>query len=45
MEQPGLGPVTMLGSVFRVDGADPAADAARAALGADTDAVLAEVGG
>ena len=38
--QPGLGTLTMLGGVFRIDGADP--DEARAApmLGADTDAVL-----
>lgn len=44
VEQPGLGTVTMLGRVFRVDGADPPAIAPAPALGADTDAVLAELG-
>jgi crotonobetainyl-CoA:carnitine CoA-transferase CaiB-like acyl-CoA transferase len=44
VEQPGLGPVTMLGGVFRVDGSDPAATRPAPALGADTEAVLAEVG-
>jgi crotonobetainyl-CoA:carnitine CoA-transferase CaiB-like acyl-CoA transferase len=42
--QPGLGPVSMLGGVFRVDGADPAETRAAPLLGADTDAVLAELG-
>ena len=42
--QPGLGSVTMLGGVFRVDGADPAGRGPRPLLGADTDAVLAELG-
>ena len=45
VEQPGLGPVTILGSVFRVDEADSAAIQPAPALGADTEAVLAEVGG
>jgi len=45
VEQPGLGPVTMLGGVFRVDGGDPAAIRPAPELGADTEAVLAEVGG
>ena len=44
VEQPGLGQVTMLGGVFRVDGSDPAATRPAPALGADTGAVLAEVG-
>jgi crotonobetainyl-CoA:carnitine CoA-transferase CaiB-like acyl-CoA transferase len=44
VEQPGLGQVTMLGGVFRVDGGDPAATRPAPALGADTEAVLAEVG-
>ncbi len=44
VEQPGLGPLTMLGGVFRIDGADPATMRPAPALGADTDAVLAEVG-
>ncbi len=44
VEQPGLGPVTMLGGVFRLDRADPAATRPAPALGADTQAVLAEVG-
>ena len=34
----------MLGGVFRVDGGDPAATRPAPALGADTEAVLAEVG-
>ena len=42
--QPGLGQITMLGAIFRVGGADPAATSPAPALGADTDAVLAEVG-
>ncbi len=41
--QPGLGWLTMLGGVFRVDGADPAAIRPAPVLGADTDAVLAEL--
>ena len=45
VEQPGLGYVTMLGRVFRVDGADGADIAPAPALGADTDAVLAELDG
>ena len=44
VEQPGLGTTTMLGGVFRLDGAEPAAARPAPALGADTDAVLAEVG-
>ena len=44
VEQPGLGPLTMLGGVFRIDGADPAMMRPAPALGADTEAVLAEVG-
>ncbi len=44
VEQPGLGPVTMLGAVFRLDGGDPAAIRPAPSLGADTTAVLAEVG-
>ena len=42
--QPGLGTLTMLGGVFRVGGADAAATRPAPALGADTEAVLAEVG-
>ena len=42
--QPGLGTLTMLGGVFRFDGADPEATRPAPSLGADTDAVLAEVG-
>jgi crotonobetainyl-CoA:carnitine CoA-transferase CaiB-like acyl-CoA transferase len=45
IEQPGLGWVTMLGRVFRVDGADGAGIVPAPALGADTDAVLAELDG
>jgi len=44
VQQPGLGAVTMLGSVFRVGEADPAAIRPAPDLGADTEAVLAEVG-
>ncbi len=44
VEQPGLGPVTMLGAVFRVGGSDGSATRPAPALGADTEAVLAEVG-
>jgi crotonobetainyl-CoA:carnitine CoA-transferase CaiB-like acyl-CoA transferase len=44
VEQPGLGQVTMLGGVFRIDGGDPAATRPAPVLGADTEAVLAEVG-
>ena len=44
VEQPGLGPVTMLGPVFRVDGIDAAPSAPAPLLGADTEAVLCEVG-
>ena len=44
VEQPGLGPLTMLGGVFRFDGEDPAATRAAPSLGADTDAILREVG-
>jgi crotonobetainyl-CoA:carnitine CoA-transferase CaiB-like acyl-CoA transferase len=44
VDQPGLGQVTMLGGVFRFDGEDPAAVRPAPSLGADTDAVLAEVG-
>ncbi len=42
--QPGLGVVTMLGGVFRVDGADPAETRPAPTLGADTHVVLAELG-
>ena len=42
--QPGLGPVTMLGPVFRIDEGEPGAVAPAPALGADTAAVLAEIG-
>ena len=44
VEQPGLGATTLLGSVFRLDGAAPATTPPAPRLGADTDAVLAEVG-
>ncbi|MCY7301481.1 MAG: CoA transferase [Thermoleophilia bacterium] len=44
VEQPGLGSVTMLGGVFRFDGKDPAPTQPAPSLGADTDAVLREVG-
>ncbi len=44
VDQPGLGPVTMLGAVFRIDGADPEATRPAPSLGADTEAVLREVG-
>jgi len=44
VEQPGLGQVTMLGGVFRVGGEPPAAIRPAPALGADTEAVLREVG-
>jgi crotonobetainyl-CoA:carnitine CoA-transferase CaiB-like acyl-CoA transferase len=44
VEQPGLGSMTMLGGVFRFDGEDPAATRPAPSLGADTDAVLREVG-
>jgi crotonobetainyl-CoA:carnitine CoA-transferase CaiB-like acyl-CoA transferase len=44
VEQPGLGPVTILGRVFRFDDAEQAATLPAPALGADTEAVLAEVG-
>lgn len=44
VQQPGLGLVTMLGRVFRLDDTDPPPIAAAPALGADTDAVLAELG-
>jgi len=45
VEQPGLGAITMLGGVFRIDGDDPPASRPAPVLGADTDAVLAEVNG
>ncbi|MSO96051.1 MAG: CoA transferase [Thermoleophilia bacterium] len=44
VEQPGLGSVTMLGGVFRVNGADPTAIRPAPSVGRDTEAVLAEVG-
>jgi len=44
VEQPGIGSMTMLGGVFRFDGVDPAAIRPAPSLGADTDAVLREVG-
>ena len=42
--QPGLGQLTMLGAIFRLDGADPDPIRPAPALGADTDAILREVG-
>jgi len=42
IEQPGLGPTTMLGRLFGIGGRDPLGPAPKA--GADTAAVLAEVG-
>jgi len=44
VEQPGLGQVTMLGGVFRIDGGDATPIRPAPALGSDTEAVLAEVG-
>lgn len=44
LEQPGLGRVAVLGGVFRLDGEDPPAVRPAPALGADTAAVLREVG-
>ncbi len=44
VEQPGLGSVTMLGAVFRIGDVDPPGTRPAPALGADTEAVLAEVG-
>ncbi len=44
VQQPGLGSVTMLGRVFRLDDTDPPPIAPAPVLGADTDAVLAELG-
>ena len=44
VDQPGLGPITVLGAVFRIDGADPEATRPAPPLGADTEAVLREVG-
>jgi crotonobetainyl-CoA:carnitine CoA-transferase CaiB-like acyl-CoA transferase len=41
--QPGLGSVTMLGRVFRIDGTDGGGTRPAPLLGADTDAVLAEL--
>jgi crotonobetainyl-CoA:carnitine CoA-transferase CaiB-like acyl-CoA transferase len=41
--QPGLGSVTMLGRVFRIDEGEPEAVAPAPVLGADTAAVLAEI--
>ena len=41
---PGLGPLTMLGGVFRVDGEGAGQTRPAPLLGADTDAVLAELG-
>ena len=43
VEQPGLGLLTMLGGVFRIDGGDSATTRPAPGLGADTEAVLAEV--
>ncbi len=45
VEQPGLGGVTMLGGVFRIGGGDPDAIRPAPALGADTEALLAEIDG
>ena len=45
LEQPGLGSVTMIGPVFRLGDADPPGARAAPELGADTEAVLAEIGG
>jgi len=44
VEQPGLGRVALLGGVFRHDGEDPAGARPAPVLGADTEAVLREVG-
>ncbi len=44
VEQPGLGPITMLGPVFRVDGLDPPETRPAPSLGADTESVLKELG-
>jgi crotonobetainyl-CoA:carnitine CoA-transferase CaiB-like acyl-CoA transferase len=44
VDQPGLGSLTMLGGVFRVDGADPPKTRPAPGLGADTQSVLEEVG-
>jgi crotonobetainyl-CoA:carnitine CoA-transferase CaiB-like acyl-CoA transferase len=44
VEQPGLGSVTMLGAVFRIGDVDPPGTRPAPVLGADTEAVLAEVG-
>jgi crotonobetainyl-CoA:carnitine CoA-transferase CaiB-like acyl-CoA transferase len=44
LEQPGLGPLTMLGRVFRIDGEEPGSIQPAPTLGADTEAVLAELG-
>jgi len=44
VDQPGLGPITMLGAVFRIDGADPPATRPAPSLGSDTEAVLKEIG-
>ena len=44
LEQPGLGRIAVLGGVFRVDGDDPPGVRPAPVLGADTDAVLREVG-
>ena len=43
VEQPGLGRVMMLGRIFRIDDTDGDAIVAAPVLGADTDAVLAEL--
>jgi len=44
VEQPGLGRVALLGGVFRLEGSDPPSVRPAPALGADTEAVLREVG-
>jgi crotonobetainyl-CoA:carnitine CoA-transferase CaiB-like acyl-CoA transferase len=44
VEQPGLGRVALLGGVFRFDESNPPPTRPAPALGADTDAVLREVG-
>jgi len=44
VEQPGLGSITMLGRVFRFDDEHPVATRPAPSLGADTEAVLREVG-
>ena len=44
VEQPGLGRIVLLGGVFRLDGSEPQNVRPAPALGADTEAVLREIG-